>query len=107
MKSNRRDFLKSAGVLSTGVSLGLPGIADSYAAPARKGPKEHMIVIGHADIWEFNARFSNNRKGTQNSPLRDFIMNRYMDGGINVVITPAGGFQLSKGWEAMKYLREV
>jgi len=96
MKSNRRDFLKSAGVLSTGVSLGLPGIADSFAAPARKGPKEHMIVIGHADIWEFNARFSNNRKGTQNSPLRDFIMNRYMDGGINIVITPAGGVSVEQ-----------
>jgi len=96
MKSNRREFLKSAGVLSTGVSLGLPGIADSLTAPARKGPKEHMIVIGHADIWEFNARFSNNRKGTQNSPLRDFIMNRYIDGGINVVITPAGGVSIEQ-----------
>jgi len=96
MKTNRRDFLKETSMLSAGVSLVFPDITDKVFFQYRQGPKEHMIVIGHADIWEFNARFSNNRKGSQNSPLKDFIMNRYIEGGVNVVITPAGGVSVEQ-----------
>ncbi len=58
-------------------------------APA-KNPYDYIIVEGHRDIWEFNDRFAI-RDPSQNSPLNDFLLPRLMEGGVNVVIMPAGG----------------
>jgi membrane dipeptidase len=55
-----------------------------------KGPKDYVIVMGHYDIWEFNARFGL-KKESQNSPLRDFILPRYLEAGVSVLIMPASG----------------
>lgn len=92
MKTNRRDFLKNAGVVSAGVSLGFPKV-DKLGGyfQSKKGPKDFLITVGHYDIWEFNARFSVNRRGAQDSPLKDFILPRLLEGGIDVVIMPATG----------------
>lgn len=90
MKSNRRDFLFNTGVLSAGMSIGLPNLVKAGYFPVRKGPKDFRIVIGHADIWEFNARFKLKKK-EQNSPLRDHLLPRLLDGGITVYIMPASG----------------
>ncbi len=53
-------------------------------------PHEYVIVEGHRDIWEFNDRFALNDRN-QHSPLRDFLLPRLIDGGVDVVIMPAGG----------------
>ena len=45
---------------------------------------------GHYDIWEFNARFRFRRE-SQNSPLRDHILPRYLEAGVDALIMPAGG----------------
>ena len=94
MKTNRRNFLKKTGIVSTGLSLGLPGISEvnfSLSYPqGRKGPMDFIIAMGHYDIWEFNARFGTRDK-SQTSPLRDFILPRLLEGGVNVVVMPPCG----------------
>jgi membrane dipeptidase len=96
MKNNRRDFLMNASILSAGVFAGLPTFGKinqplfMKGNPGKKGPKDFVIVIGHADIWEFNARFKLKDK-SQNSPLRDFLLPRLLEGGIGVYIMPASG----------------
>ncbi|HTE28608.1 dipeptidase [Flavitalea sp.] len=95
MKFNRRDFLVKTSIVSAGMSIGMPAIASVVGtpvvgAPVRKGPKDYAIVIGHADIWEFNARFKLKKK-EQNSPLRDFLLPRLLEGGISVYVMPATG----------------
>jgi membrane dipeptidase len=94
MDTDRRDFIKRAGLFSAGLSLGLPGISEvsfsSTSLQAGKGPKDFMIVMGHYDIWEFNARFATRNK-TQNSPLRDFLLPRLLEGGVTVVVMPPCG----------------
>ena len=92
MNTNRRDFLMKTGIVSAGMSIGLPTFAKAVYTPSplKKGPKDFVIVIGHADIWEFNARFKL-KKQEQNSPLRDHLLPRLLDGGISVYIMPASG----------------
>lgn len=94
MKTNRRSFLKKTGIVSTGLSLGLPGISELNLSPSytqvRKGPKDFRIVMGHYDIWEFNARFATGNK-SQNSPLSDFLLPRLLEGGVSVVVMPPCG----------------
>lgn len=94
MKTNRRNFLKKTSIVSTGLTFGLPGISrinfpPSHSQP-KKGPKDFIIAMGHYDIWEFNARFRTRNK-SQNSPLRDFILPRLLEGGVNVVVMPPCG----------------
>ncbi len=60
------------------------------AVPPRKGPHDYIIVEGHRDIWEFNDRFAL-VEASQNSPLRDYLLPRLLEGGVDVVIMPAGG----------------
>lgn len=92
MKNSRRDFIMKTGLVSAGTSIGLPAIEKMMYTPPplHKGPKDFVIVIGHADIWEFNARFRI-KKESQNSPLRDFLLPRLLEGGIGVYIMPASG----------------
>lgn len=90
MRINRKDFLIKTSIVSAGVSLGLPGIANMNNYSLHKGPKEFVIAMGHYDIWEFNARFRTKNK-SQNSPLRDFLLPRLLEGGVNVVVMPASG----------------
>jgi len=95
MKTNRRNFLINTSIISSGVSLGLSGVAKAGYSQSRKGPLEHLIVMGHYDIWEFNARFGFGRE-SQNSPLRDHILPRFLEGGVNVNIMPAGGVSIDQ-----------
>jgi membrane dipeptidase len=96
MKTTRRDFMRT-GIVSAGISLVLPSLGNTPPALGNirkplspKGPKDFVIVYGHVDIWEFNARF-NVRMESQNSPLRDFMLPRLLDGGVSVMIMPASG----------------
>jgi membrane dipeptidase len=84
---SRRDFLARAAALAAGASL-LPA---SPAARRQGGrPQDYIVVEGHRDIWEFNDRFELGGR-TQRSPLRDFLLPRLVEGGLSVVIVPAGG----------------
>lgn len=87
----RRDFLQSSGALL--LTAGLPEIV-TYPGKKRlfqdKNPFDYIIVEGHRDIWEFNDRFALRDPG-QDSPLKDFLLPRLLEGGVNVVIMPAGG----------------
>lgn len=87
----RRRFLQKSFAAAIGAGF-IPDLFSSGISRkvGNKGPYDFMIVEGHRDIWEFNARFAL-RDETQNSPLRDFILPRLLEGGVNVVIMPAGG----------------
>lgn len=63
-------------------------ITDSLKA--NKGPLDYVIVQGHYDVWEFNDRLALEEE-SQNSPLRDFLLPRLLEGGLDVVVMPAGG----------------
>jgi membrane dipeptidase len=68
----------------------LAGALLARAAAAAKRPQDYIIVEGHRDIWEFNDRFKLRDKSPQ-SPLRDHLLPRLIEGGLSVVIMPAGG----------------
>ena len=83
----RRRFLERSVTLATGAAC-LPAAA--LAQPPARRPHDFIIVEGHRDIWEFNDRFKLRDKA-QHSPLRDFLVPRLIEGGLSVVIMPAGG----------------
>jgi len=90
-KVNRREFLQRSGTVLAGIGLSSHfHPIRSKINPKSKGPYDYVIVEGHRDIWEFNDRFSLG-EDSQNSPLRDFILPRLLEGGVDVVIMPAGG----------------
>jgi len=87
----RRDFLRSTGTYFAGIGLGSMLVNSKIEAKTwAKDPLDYIIVEGHRDIWEFNDRFAI-RDPSQHSPLRDFLLPRLLEGGVNVVIMPAGG----------------
>ena len=88
-RSTRRECLAAwLGAWTAGL---LPETTRARAqAPANKGPYDYLIVEGHRDIWEFNDRFRLTRRA-QTSPLKDHLLPRLLEGGLDVVIMPAGG----------------
>jgi membrane dipeptidase len=86
MSLTRRDFL----VQSTTVATAAAVLPSAVHAQSRTRPHDYIVVEGHRDIWEFNDRFQlSDRK--QHSPMRDFLVPRLIEGGLSVVIMPAGG----------------
>ncbi len=86
--SRRRFIQHSGGAIGAGIVAGIA--AGSPFRASATSPYDYIIVEGHRDIWEFNDRFRL-RKESQNSPLRDHLLGRLLEGGLNVVIMPAGG----------------
>jgi membrane dipeptidase len=86
MPVTRRRFLAQSAAAAAGAAS-LPAV---MAARRQRRPQDYIVVEGHRDIWEFNDRFKLRDKA-QHSPLRDFIVPRLIDGGVSVVIMPAGG----------------
>jgi membrane dipeptidase len=86
MPVTRRRFLAQSAAAAAGAAS-LPAVV---AARLQRRPQDYIVVEGHRDIWEFNDRFKLRDKA-QHSPLRDFIVPRLIDGGVSVVIMPAGG----------------
>lgn len=82
---SRRSFIAGTGAFAGGAA-----ISAGTTQHDRRGPHEFIIVEGHRDIWEFNDRFAL-RESSQDSPLRDFLLPRLSEGGVDVVIMPAGG----------------
>ena len=88
---NRREFLSISGLGMAGIFMNHKDMILNYKHPMTAGnPHEYIIVEGHRDIWEFNDRFALNDRN-QHSPLRDFLLPRLIEGGVDVVIMPAGG----------------
>jgi membrane dipeptidase len=88
---NRREFLSYTGFGMASLFMGHKNANLNYRhANIAANPNEYIIVEGHRDIWEFNDRFALNDK-SQHSPLRDFLLPRLIEGGVDVVIMPAGG----------------
>ncbi|MBI3697302.1 MAG: membrane dipeptidase [Acidobacteria bacterium] len=79
----RRNFLAQSASLAAGFVL-------SRLRAAAKRPNDYIVVEGHRDIWELNDRFKLRDK-SQHSPMRDFLVPRLIEGGLSVVIMPAGG----------------
>lgn len=91
MTINRREFINKSGALAAGASMmGFMPRLNARPLDKKKGPLDYVIVQGHYDIWEFNARLAFEEEA-QNSPLRDFLLPRLLEGGVSVVIMPAGG----------------
>jgi membrane dipeptidase len=84
MSLNRRDFLTRTTLATASASLW------PTRAAAQRKPHDFIIVEGHRDIWEFNDRFQLPDR-SQHSPMRDFVVPRLIEGGLSVVIMPAGG----------------
>lgn len=82
---SRRRFLAHSATVAAGTAC---FSSVTIAQPRR--PQDFIIVEGHRDIWEFNDRFKLRDKA-QHSPLRDFMVPRFIEGGLSVVIMPAGG----------------
>jgi membrane dipeptidase len=88
---NRRKFLSYSGMGMAGIFMSSEARSMyNNAVSTAIDPKDYVIVEGHRDIWEFNDRFALNDR-TQDSPLRDFLLPRLIDGRVDVVIMPAGG----------------
>lgn len=105
MKINRRQFLQKSGmtVASLSVASHLLNLKN-VKAQDKKGPHQYVIVQGHHDIWEFNDRFALNDP-SQNSPLRDFLLPRLLDGGVDVIIVPAGGDSIPQRGGSESFLK--
>ena len=86
MPVTRRRFLAQSAAAAAGAAS-LPAV---LSARLQRRPQDYIVVEGHRDIWEFNDRFKLRDKA-QHSPLRDFIVPRLIEGGVSVVIMPAGG----------------
>lgn len=91
MNISRRGFITKASVIAAGISMSeLVSGKNKLPWQERLRPSDLVIVQGHYDIWEFNDRLALNDEA-QNSPLRDFLLPRLLEGGVDVVIMPAGG----------------
>jgi membrane dipeptidase len=86
--TRREYFARSAGALAAGLSAAMTPLRSQIAS--KKGPHDYLIVEGHRDIWEFNDRFRLTRQA-KTSPLKDHLLPRFLDGGLDVVVMPAGG----------------
>ena len=90
---NRRHFFSQSGAW---IGAGLLAAAPRQSRGATtKGPNDFIIVEGHRDIWEQSGR-TRLKEETQHWPIANFIAPRLIEGGLSVVIMPAGGDSLEE-----------
>lgn len=90
----RRHFFLRAGSLA-GAGLLASAIGRQGKSATTKGPGDFIIVEGHRDIWEQSGR-TRLREEAQHWPIANFIVPRLIEGGLSVVIMPAGGDSLEE-----------
>jgi membrane dipeptidase len=90
--SRRNFFSQSSSLL--GASLLAAAPRPGHAATT-KGPNDFVIVEGHRDIWEQSGR-TRLKEEAQHWPIANFIAPRLIQGGLSVVIMPAGGDSLEE-----------
>ena len=93
-KATRRNFLSRTGSF-IGASALASAIAQQGRSATTKGPHDFVIVEGHRDIWEQSGR-TRLKEETQHWPIANFIAPRLIEGGVSVVIMPAGGDSLEE-----------
>jgi len=90
----RRDFFSRA-CSSAGAGLLACATVQQGRSTTTKGPHDFVIVEGHRDIWELSGR-TRIREEAQHWPIANFIAPRLIEGGVSVVIMPAGGDSLEE-----------
>jgi membrane dipeptidase len=90
----RRQFLSHSSAL-LGSSLLAGAALPGAKAATTKGPNDFIIVEGHRDIWEQSGR-TRLKEPEQHWPLANHIVSRLIEGGLSVVIMPAGGDSLEE-----------
>src|SRR6266851_1043856 len=90
----RRDFFSRTCSLA-GAGLLASTIAQQGRSATTKGPHDFVIVEGHRDIWEQSGR-TRLKEEAQHWPIANFIAPRLIEGGVSVVIMPAGGDSLEE-----------
>src|SRR5437016_3686691 len=93
-KATRRNFFSQTASL-IGASALASTIAPRGRSATTKGPKDFVIVEGHRDIWEQSGR-TRLKEEAQHWPIANFIAPRLIEGGVSVVIMPAGGDSLEE-----------
>src|SRR5712691_8212247 len=93
-KGTRRDFFRHSGPLAGAALLG-SALPPRARAATTKGPHDFVIVEGHRDIWEQSGR-TRLKEEAQHWPIANFIAPRLIEGGVSVVIMPAGGDSLEE-----------
>lgn len=91
---SRRDFFSRTGSL-VGVSVLASALPPPGNPATTKGPNDFIIVEGHRDIWELSGR-TRLKEDAQHLPIGNFIAPRLIEGGLSVVIMPAGGDSLEE-----------
>jgi membrane dipeptidase len=90
---SRRDFFSQGGsLLGASLLAAAPGLGRTATT---KGPHDFIIVEGHRDIWEQSGR-TRLKEEAQHWPIASFIAPRLIEGGLSVVIMPAGGDSLEE-----------
>jgi membrane dipeptidase len=90
----RRDFVSRA-CSSAGAGLLASATVQLGRSATTMGPHDFVIVEGHRDIWEQSGR-TRIREEAQRWPIANFIAPRLIEGGVSVVIMPAGGDSLEE-----------
>ena len=90
----RRDFFSRA-CSSAGAGLLACATVQQGRSTTTKGPHDFVIVEGHRDIWEQSGR-TRIKEEAQRWPIANFIAPRLIEGGVSVVIMPAGGDSLEE-----------
>src|ERR1041384_7385855 len=93
-KGTRRDFFWRTGSIA-GAGLLTSALPKPARAATTKGPHDFVIVEGHRDIWEQSGR-TRLKEEAQHWPIANFIAPRLIEGGLSVVIMPAGGDSLEE-----------
>ncbi len=93
-KGTRRDFFWRTGSIA-GASLMASVMPRRAQGVTTKGPHDFVIVEGHRDIWEQSGR-TRIKEEAQHWPIANFIAPRLIEGGVSVVIMPAGGDSLDE-----------
>ena len=90
----RRSFVRAMGgtaVLPFLDAMVPGGLGAIMTRQSRSGPYDHVSVQGHMDNYELGGRLANG----ETAPLRDFMLPRFLEGGMDVIVMPIGGTVLN------------
>ena len=90
----RRRFVQAMGgaMVPPLLDAMVPGRPGARAYPqSRRGPYDQVSVQGHMDNYELGGRLANG----ETAPLRDGLLPRLLEGGIDVIVVPIGGTVLN------------
>lgn len=86
-KITRKYFLKQSSAALAAATTGTFTFGTSWTVQTSKNPYDFVLVDGHRDPYEFFQRID----AGETSPLKDNMLSRFLEGGIDVVVMPVGG----------------